>query len=177
MKAFVPFKPKQDVSEVSQTQEAKEGEKGNTHQFKKNAEKKSNGFKRDSFEFPEGGWECSKCQNYNFKGRKECFRCKKPKSTDDQDGKPEHMFREKNAQQAENTKQQKPEQPGKVSQATGGKGKKALERTGDWTCQKCSNLNYSFRQVCNRCNLSQKESNEMVEAKKGQKSVFSQLEF
>jgi hypothetical protein len=44
------------------------------------------------FDFPEGGWECSKCQNYNFKGRKECYRCKKAKSEEDYDGKPTHMF-------------------------------------------------------------------------------------
>ena len=43
------------------------------------------------FSFPDGGWECSKCQNYNFKGRKSCHRCKKPKSNDDAEGKPEHM--------------------------------------------------------------------------------------
>lgn len=46
---------------------------------------------KKSFDFPEGGWECKKCQNYNFKGRKECFRCKKAKNDDDFDGKPEHM--------------------------------------------------------------------------------------
>lgn len=53
----------------------------------KSSLKKSKG----NFEFPEGGWECSKCQNYNFKGRKECNRCKKPKTTKDTTGKPVHM--------------------------------------------------------------------------------------
>jgi len=24
---------------------------------------------KTSFEFPDGGWECHVCQNYNFKGR------------------------------------------------------------------------------------------------------------
>ena len=48
---------------------------------------------KSSFEFPEGGWECHKCQNYNFKGRKECYRCKKAKSSDDIEGKPEHMLK------------------------------------------------------------------------------------
>jgi len=48
--------------------------------------------KKKQFDFPEGGWECSKCQNYNFKGRKECYRCKKAKDSDDFDGKPKHMF-------------------------------------------------------------------------------------
>ena len=36
---------------------------------------------KGNFEFPDGGWECSKCQNYNFKGRKECNRCKKVRTT------------------------------------------------------------------------------------------------
>jgi hypothetical protein len=48
---------------------------------------------RKSFDFPDGGWECSKCQNYNFKGRKECFRCKKGKDQEDHEGKPEHMYK------------------------------------------------------------------------------------
>lgn len=44
-----------------------------------------------SFDFPEGGWECSKCQNYNFKGREACYRCKKDKNGEDCEGKPKHM--------------------------------------------------------------------------------------
>jgi len=37
------------------------------------------------------------------------------------------------------------------------KGKKIIENTsknrkGDWTCQYCFNLNFSFRKLCNRCN-------------------------
>ena len=47
---------------------------------------------KQSFDFPDGGWECNKCQNYNFKGRKSCFRCKKSKNAEDCDGKPEHML-------------------------------------------------------------------------------------
>ena len=38
---------------------------------------------KGTFEFPDGGWECSKCQNYNFKGRKECNRCKKVRTKQD----------------------------------------------------------------------------------------------
>ena len=61
--------------------------------FKKNDKKtEENGqTQKKSFDFPDGGWECNKCQNYNFKGRKSCFRCKKAKSDDDFVGKPEHM--------------------------------------------------------------------------------------
>lgn len=33
-----------------------------------------------------------------------------------------------------------------------------IERTGDWNCFKCKNLNFSFRIVCNRCQLLKNES-------------------
>ena len=46
---------------------------------------------RCKYEFPDGGWECSMCNNYNFKGRRMCFRCKKVKSVNDVEGKPKHM--------------------------------------------------------------------------------------
>jgi len=32
------------------------------------------------------------------------------------------------------------------------------ERQGDWVCMKCKNLNFSFRVVCNRCQLPKNES-------------------
>ena len=60
-----------------------------TIEDKKQQAKKGKG----SFEFPDGGWECSNCQNYNFKGRKECFRCKKARSKKDLTGKPKHMLK------------------------------------------------------------------------------------
>ena len=35
-----------------------------------------------------------------------------------------------------------------------GKMKKHFEvRVGDWTCSKCANLNFSFRNKCNRCGI------------------------
>jgi hypothetical protein len=47
--------------------------------------------KKNDFKFTDGGWECSKCQNYNFKGRKECHRCKKSKTEEDSEGMPTHL--------------------------------------------------------------------------------------
>lgn len=38
------------------------------------------------------------------------------------------------------------------------KKKKLKERKGDWTCAKCGNLNFSFRIICNRCQLPKKDS-------------------
>lgn len=91
------------------------------------------------FEFPEGGWECHKCQNYNFKGRKACFRCKKNKDENDIDGKPEHMQAAKAKKCKEDGDAQKLEKrylpPGCKH-----------ERIGDWTCQRCFNHNFSFRE-------------------------------
>ena len=32
------------------------------------------------------------------------------------------------------------------------KGNKSKRTKGEWTCEYCFNLNYSFRKSCNRCN-------------------------
>jgi len=39
--------------------------------------------------------------------------------------------------------------------------KKSYERDGDWACQRCKNLNFSFRNACNKCNLSHDASDNM----------------
>ena len=28
-----------------------------------------------------------------------------------------------------------------------------MERVGDWVCLECNNLNFGFRDVCNRCDM------------------------
>ena len=43
------------------------------------------------------------------------------------------------------------------------KKKPFTERVGDWVCIKCKNLNFSFRVICNRCNLSKAESEILFE--------------
>lgn len=106
---------------------------------------------KDNFNFPDGGWECSKCQNYNFRGRKKCHRCNKTKTEEDIDGKPEHMINPKKKGKTEKKKDKCPN--GKTG-----------TRVGDWICQRCCNHNFSFRSVCNMCYLSQVESNRMLYA-------------
>lgn len=44
---------------------------------------------------------------------------------------------------------------------TGQESKKSFERDGDWVCFKCKNLNFSFRNTCNKCNLTHEASNNM----------------
>jgi len=36
------------------------------------------------------------------------------------------------------------------------------ERAGDWACQRCGNHNFSFRHVCNKCQLTLQENDEML---------------
>lgn len=43
------------------------------------------------------------------------------------------------------------------------KKKPFVERIGDWVCIKCKNLNFSFRIVCNRCQLSKIESEKLFD--------------
>ena len=43
------------------------------------------------------------------------------------------------------------------------KKKPFVERVGDWVCIKCKNLNFSFRVVCNRCQLPKNESEKMFQ--------------
>lgn len=38
-----------------------------------------------------------------------------------------------------------------------------VERPGDWACIKCKNLNFSFRAVCNRCQLTKIESDKLFD--------------
>ena len=38
------------------------------------------------------------------------------------------------------------------------KKKPFIEREGDWICIKCNNLNFAFRNNCNRCNLSKSDN-------------------
>lgn len=38
-----------------------------------------------------------------------------------------------------------------------------VERPGDWVCIKCKNLNFSFRAVCNRCQLTKGDSDKLFD--------------
>lgn len=48
---------------------------------------------QQQFNFPDGGWVCSQCHNYNFYGRVKCNRCQKIKGKNDFNGKPKHLLK------------------------------------------------------------------------------------
>ncbi len=99
---------------------------------------------KSQFKFPDGGWVCLACQNYNFCGRVRCNRCGKVKTKDDPVGKPKHLLRKENDEN----------DPTMAAKAPNKSAKKQLhERAGDWLCLSCRNINFAFRQQCNRCKL------------------------
>ena len=75
------------------------------------------------------GWICNQCNNFNYETRNKCNRCgviKQPKKISE----------------IKKKKEEKEE-----------KERKKKEAKGDWICQKCNNLNFGFRKVCNRCQI------------------------
>ena len=54
------------------------------------------------------------------------------------------------------------------------KKKDLIERKGDWICYKCKNLNFSFRDFCNRCNLNKEISEQMY--KNVEKKLYKYIE-
>ena len=43
------------------------------------------------------------------------------------------------------------------------KKKKFVERKGDWKCSKCKNINFAFREKCNKCKITKEESDNYQE--------------
>ena len=55
--------------------------------------------------------------------------------------------------QAKKEAQQKIKEENELNNNGEKKKKPLIERKGDWQCPKCHNLNFAFRQSCNRCKL------------------------
>ena len=81
--------------------------------------------------FGKRGWECEKCNNFNFETRNICNRCELPKCP-----KSLEQIKIENEQKSLERKKQP-----------------LIEREGDWKCPKCHNLNFAFRNSCNKCKI------------------------
>lgn len=87
------------------------------------------------------GWICNKCNHFNYESRKQCMKC--------------YMAHDgKNIKH--NSKKHIHEENYKTN--THHNNSKFIERIGDWICINCDNLNFAFRTICNRCQLSKSES-------------------
>lgn len=82
------------------------------------------------------GWICNQCNNFNYETRNKCNRCgvnKNPKKLSEM---------RKKKERSENSKEKK----------------KNKEHKGDWICPQCTNLNFGFRKICNRCQIPREEA-------------------
>ena len=110
--------------------------KNNVKHKKKKTKKKLKPYDDYTLEmFGRRGWICEECNNFNYESRNKCNRCGIPKQ-------PKKIIRNKikneNGEIIENII--KPEH--KV----------------DWCCVNCKNMNFSFRQTCNRCQMKKIDS-------------------
>ena len=98
--------------------------------------------------FGRKGWVCSYCNNFNYESRNKCNRCKLDKS-------PILNSKKKNVGNG----------IGNINKNIfEGKGQKQFsEREGDWICFNCKNVNFSFRIICNRCQLPKNESDKLLQ--------------
>ena len=94
------------------------------------------------------GWICDQCNNFNYDTRNKCNRCGIPKS-------PKKISKMKRKNEL---KRQEEQEKLKSQNQIKNKNQKIKERRGDWICAKCGNLNFSFRLVCNRCQLVKTQS-------------------
>ena len=107
--------------------------KENKEEIKKSKKKKKKKKKmNDNYTievFGRRGWICENCNNFNYESRKTCNRCKIVKTPI----KKSTLFEENGIDILNNI--------------FNGNNKK------EWNCQKCGNINYSFRIICNRCQV------------------------
>ncbi len=135
-----------------------------------------------------GGWLCPSCKNFNFEKRKKCNKCLKTpnkyqtttsiydlRANIYQEGCNE--FKVQIDENKENLKNHNINSSVFLTNSSlintansndekdspSFKKKKLYERVGDWICIKCKNLNFSFRVICNRCELPKIENDQIYE--------------
>lgn len=117
------------------------------NQFKQEQPKKENKEDYEIEMFGRIGWICDQCNNFNYNTRNKCNRCGIPKS-------PKKTTKLK--KKMENKRKNELKLNPSVQMENNSK-KRIKEREGDWICPNCSNLNFSFRIICNRCSFPKKE--------------------
>ncbi len=90
--------------------------------------------------------------------RLKCNRCGKPQSNENDISQYEDKNSETNNIMSPTTTNESDIDQNNSNSGEKKKKKPFVERVGDWICIKCKNLNFSFRMICNRCQLSKSES-------------------
>ena len=150
-----PQKSQTESSVFPQTNSSKKNKKGKKKSFNSNTEEEtpsqsSNKVLPESANvdkpeeyllemFGRIGWICNQCNNFNYETRNKCNRCGVAKS-------PKKLSEIKKKKERDTSKEKK----------------KNKEHKGDWICPQCSNLNFGFRKVCNRCQIPRDEVNEQA---------------
>jgi hypothetical protein len=100
--------------------------------------------------FGRRGWICNLCSNFNYETRKKCNKCNEIKNP----RKIIHNNNNNNNMMNNNLKTNETHNNTySIHDNNNTSSKDNLFVSGDWICCKCNNLNYSFRVVCNRCNV------------------------
>ena len=95
--------------------------------------------------FNDNDWTCPECKNSNFAFRNVCNRCEAPRP-----GGGGHRREHNNRSGRDNNRGFRNDRGGRDNQG-GGRQQRGTFNNNDWTCPKCNNSNFSFRNVCNRC--------------------------
>jgi len=96
-----------------------------------------NGASRGNQNFLQGDWRCSACGCHNFARRMECFDCKAPREDDGGGGQQQPVHQPRGGYQRRG--------------GYGGGGGRGGGRPGDWWCQSCNIMNFSWRAECFKC--------------------------
>lgn len=99
----------------------------------------------------QGDWECPQCQNLNFSFRTECNRCGMQRSGNDERRAPSRSFDRGRGQGRDRPQRGRDAPQGHRRHGERRSRNDREHGSGDWTCSKCNNSNFAFRQVCNRC--------------------------
>ena len=88
-------------------------------------------------------WTCPKCNNSNFARRTVCNRCEEPRPAGSGGGERRDHRHQHDRRQGGRDKR------GFRNNRGGQRQQRGTFNDNDWTCPKCNNLNFSFRNVCN----------------------------